>query len=252
MDNKRFYEHLRKTLFKGELNQNQVDGINGIIMGMDEVGDGDIDTLSYALATAYHETGSRMIPVREGFAKSDSSARQMVSDLARKRGPKSAVAKYAKPTGPYNQVYYGRGHVQLTWLENYEKASKVAGVDLVKDPDKILDPVISARVLISGLISGQWGGNKGIADYEGSDDHLDTTEATEARRTVNGKDKAALIAGYHKAFYDALTEAEWQPKTNSKPIPISATIGTAAVVGGLTFWPNIQHFFHWLTSFLPF
>ncbi len=31
------------------------------------------------------------------------------------------VPKYWTATGPYNQIYYGRGHVQLTWDYNYQK-----------------------------------------------------------------------------------------------------------------------------------
>jgi len=201
----------RRTLFHGKLSVDQVKGIEGILSAMDAVGDGDQDTLAYALATAYHETGARMVPVREGFAKTDAGARKAVNALAAKRGPKSAVARYARPVGPYGNVYYGRGHVQLTWLENYERSSEDAGTDLVASPDAMLDPVISARVLIRGLIDGRWGGNKGLSRYEGADDHLSDAEAAEARRTVNGKDKALETARYHRRFYDALDLAGWSP-----------------------------------------
>ena len=109
MNKELFFSTLRKTLFK-RLSQKQVDGINGILEAFNQVGDGDKDTLAYALATAYHETGSRMVPVREGFATTDAGARKAVNALARKRGPNSAVARYAQPAGPYGHVYYGRGH----------------------------------------------------------------------------------------------------------------------------------------------
>lgn len=253
MNNEKLFTSLRKTLFKRGFNQGQVDGINGILVAMDQVGDNDKDTLAYALATAYHETGSRMVPVREGFASTDLGARRAVNNLAKKRGPNSAVAKYSKPTGPYNNVYYGRGHVQLTWIDNYEKASKIAGVDLVKDPDKMLDPTISARVLIHGLVTGQWGGGKGIGEYEGEDDFLDAKEATAARKTVNGSDKAALIAGYHKAFYDALTEADWQPKKKIKDSGVAGAVtGIALVTGISAMWQDIKHFAEWVLSLWPF
>jgi len=199
-----FYDAVR-PMFGGKLTEAQVRGMDGIFKAFRAVGDGDVDTLAYVLATAYHETGRRMIPVREGFASTDAGARKAVANLAAKRGPNSAVAKYSKPAGPYGHVYYGRGHPQLTWIYNYESASADAGVDLVKDPDAMLDPVISARVLIRGVMDGRWNGRgKGIAYYEGDDDFLDDEEAAEARRTVNGKDKAVAIAGYHRKFYDAL------------------------------------------------
>jgi Chitinase class I len=222
MKNEVFFSTIRKTLFK-RLSQSQVDGINGILQAMNQVGDGDKDTLAYALATAYHETGSKMVPVREGFASTDLGARRAVNNLAKKRGPNSAVARYAQPTGPYGHVYYGRGHVQLTWLDNYKNSSADAGVDLVKDPDAMLDPVISAKVLIKGLMDGRWSGKrKGLSYYEGSDDFLDQQEARAARQTVNGFDKASLIGSYHKIFYDALTTAGWQ--STKAPIPIKAVV----------------------------
>jgi predicted chitinase len=253
MNNEKLFASLRRTLFKRGFNQGQVDGINGILVAMDQVGDNDKDTLAYALATAYHETGKRMVPVREGFATSDVGARRAVNNLAKKRGPKSAVAKYAKPTGPYGHVYYGRGHVQLTWEENYTKASKIAGVDLVKYPDKMLDPTISARVLIHGLVTGQWGGGKGIGEYEGEDDFLDTTEATKVRKTVNGTDKAALIAGYHKAFYEALTEAGWQPKKKIKDNGAAGVATGIGVVSGIfLIWEDIKNLAEWVLSLWPF
>jgi hypothetical protein len=108
MNNELFFSKVRGVLFKS-LSQAQVNGINGILEAFDLVGDGDKDTLAYALATAYHETGSRMVPVREGFASSDAGARKAVNSLARKRGPNSAVARYAKPAGPYGHVYYSLG-----------------------------------------------------------------------------------------------------------------------------------------------
>jgi hypothetical protein len=166
MDRAVFFAALRRRgsgVFGTSLAQDQVKGMEGIIDAFAEVGDGQRDTLAYALATAYHETGRKMVPVREGFATTDAGARRAVNNLARKRGPKSAVARYAQPAGPYGHVYYGRGHVQLTWLENYERSSADAGVDLVKNPDAMLDPVISARVLIRGIMDGRWNGQgKGI------------------------------------------------------------------------------------------
>ncbi len=219
MDRSRFFAALRARgsgVFGTKLSQGQVDGMEGILTAFAAVGDGKADTLAYALATAYHETGSRMAPVREGFATTDAGARRAVNGLAKKRGPNSAVAKYARPTGAYGHVYYGRGHVQMTWLENYEKSSSDAGTDLVKNPDAMLDPETSARVLIRGLLDGRWNGKgKGLRFY------LDKGNLTEARRTVNVLDKAETIAGYHRAFLGAIQAAGGVPVTDApaKPKP---------------------------------
>lgn len=218
MDRSKLYASLRTSLFKGGVSQTQVTGIEGILDAFATHGDGKADTLAYALATAYHETGSRMVPVREGFATSDAAARAAVSKLAVRRGPKSAVAKYAKPTGPYGHVYYGRGQVQLTWIENYEASSADAGTDLVKNPDAMLDPVVSARVLIRGLLDGRWNGaKKGLRFY------LDKGDAVGARRSVNVLDKAEVIAGYFRTFLAAINAAAAPTSPAQSDAPPSAT-----------------------------
>lgn len=222
MDRERFFAALRRKgsgVFGTSLTQDQVDGIAGVLDAFAEVGDGQRDTLAYALGTAYHETGRKMVPVREGFAKSDAGARRAVLNLAKKRGAKSAVARYAQPTGPHGHVYYGRGHVQLTWLENYAASSKDAGTDLVANPDAMLDPRISARVLIKGLIDGRWNGKgKGIRHYAEADGNpdMDQDDLVQARRTVNILDKATEIAGYAKAFEAALIEAGMPDRVAAK------------------------------------
>lgn len=56
--------------------------------------------------------------------------------------------------------------MQLTWLSNYNTSSSDAAYDLVAYSDKILDPVISARVMIKGLLDGRWNAaEKGISTY---------------------------------------------------------------------------------------
>ncbi|MGY5791900.1 glycoside hydrolase family 19 protein len=214
MDRTAFFAALRRRtsgVFGTSLSQSQVDGINGILDAFATHGDGRDKTLAYALATAYHETGARMVPVREGFAKNDASARRIV-----------AKRDYGKLAGKYGHVYYGRGQVQLTWLKNYDTSSADAAYDLVAYPDKMLDPVISARVMIKGLLDGRWNGaGKGIAAYlpaSGPDD------LKNARRTVNVTDKWELIGGYYAAFLSAIKEAGGVPVATPAPQPAPASI----------------------------
>ncbi len=168
-------------------------------------GDRREKTLAYVPATAYHETGRRMVPVREGFKTPNGTVRVYVQ---RNYGHKGKDW-YCWPAGPYGNVYYGRGIVQLTWHENYVKSSKDAGVDLEKHPDKALDPVIGARLLHAGLIDGRWNGRgKGIEHYlptNGKDD------LRNARRTVNVTDKWDQIGRYYRAFLKAIKEAGGVP-----------------------------------------
>ena len=224
MNRKAFYDALRadKRVFpRGTLTEQQVTGMEGILDAFVTHGDRRKKTLAYALATAYHEVGGRMVPVREGFATTDAGARRAVNNLARRRGPNSAVAKYAKPDPDTGHVYYGRGHVQLTWKHNYKGSSDDAGVNLVENPDAMLDPVISARVLIRGLLDGRWNGRgKGIAHYlptKGPDD------LKNARRTVNVTDKWAVIQTYYAAFLMAIERAGGVPRAKEPAaVPVEA------------------------------
>jgi hypothetical protein len=44
--------------------------------------------------------------------------------------------------------------VQITGADNYERAGRKLGLDLMLDPDKALDPVIAARILYLGMGGG--------------------------------------------------------------------------------------------------
>lgn len=210
MDRSAFFASVRARtsgVFGTSLSQQQVAGIEGILDAFVTHGDGRDKTLAYALATAYHETGGKMVPVREGFAKDDATARRVV-----------AKREYGKPAGRYGHVYYGRGQVQLTWLDNYRNSSKDAGYDLVAYPDQMLDPVISARVLIKGLLDGRWNARgKGIAFYlpdDGPDD------LKNARRTVNVTDKWEILGGYYTAFLTAIKAAGGVPANDTVAAPV--------------------------------
>lgn len=195
-----FYEALKETKLMGvRLKPDQIKGIDGIFIAFQTDGDGNPKTLAYALATAAHETGFRMLPVREGFAKSDAQARRIL------RG-----RPYAKSSGKYGHAYYGRGQAQLTWEDNYRASSRDAGVDLVANPDMMLDPVISAKILIKGLRDGRWNGSKKPHTGKGIGYYLPSTgqdDIKNARRTVNKLDKWNLIAGYYRVFLGAIKQS---------------------------------------------
>lgn len=183
-----FYAVLRSNkapMFGNALSVGQVMGMEGILDAFGVTGDGRIKTLAYGLATARREVGSGMVPVREGFCKTDAAARAYVA----KHYPNKS---YSKPKPPYGYVYYGRGLVQLTHDYNY------AAAGILDQPDKALEPEWAARYLFAGLIDGRWNGaGKGIAHYlptDGPDDLMN------ARRTVNLTDHWAEIAQFYEQF----------------------------------------------------
>ena len=187
IDRDKFFTSVRESLFYGVLSQRQVDGMNHLL----DVWEGyyqdmDIRWLAYALATAFHETAYMMVPLEEYG--------------------KGSGKPYGAPAGPHGECYYGRGHVQLTWLENYEKAESVLKnkydleVPCVEYPHRMLEDEPSALVLYDGMIDG-WFTGVGLPQFFDAD----TEDPVNARKIVNGLDKADLIAGYYAQFKEALT-----------------------------------------------
>lgn len=145
---------------------------------------------AYCLATEYHETAKTMQGVREGLN---------VSDAWRKKH-----LRY--------YPWYGRGKVQLTWESNYIFATKRLrelgyDVDLVSNPDQALDLHISALILVYGMIEG-WFTKKSLRDYIPAAPQK--KHYVNARRIINGTDKADLIAGYAIEFEKGLRLGDWK------------------------------------------
>lgn len=195
MNHVAFFGAIRSSLFHGKLTTAQVAGIESILKITSRIT--DRRHVAYMLATAYHETGEKMVPVREGFASTDAGARKIV-----------AKYKYGAPDPVTGHVYYGRGHVQLTWAANYKTMGKLLGVDLYNNPDLALDPDLSARILMEGMLLGQSG--KGDFTGKSLEDYFNacTDDPVGARRIINGTDKASKIASYHAAFLMALRASE--------------------------------------------
>lgn len=186
-----FFNTVRTRLFAGKLTQRQVDGMNIIASEMSRASIIDLRWKAYILATAYHETGRAMWPVREvGRGKGRDYGKQL----------KMSRVPYSFP----DRIYYGRGHVQLTWYENYELMGRILGIDLLHNPDLALDPWISAKIMVEGMIRG----SSSFGDFTGRclEQYFTDTKSdwVNARRIVNGTDQAETIASQALVFYDAL------------------------------------------------
>jgi predicted chitinase len=163
-----FFDDVRNSLFGGKLSQGQVEGMENII----NYSTVSLDQLAYVLATVKWETAHTMQPIKEYGS--------------------TAYLK-SKPYYPY----YGRGLVQLTWKDNYAKD----GLD--KTPDKALEWESSLYVLFDGMTKGLFTGKK-LSDYinDNKRDYIN------ARRIINGTDRAKEIAQIADAYRTALIAAQ--------------------------------------------
>jgi putative chitinase len=202
-----FFDAVRLTLSDGKLSQHQVDVFNAVSAAWDKYGD-DLGyyelRLAYVLATAWHETG-RFKWLREIW------------------GPTAAQLGYEGRVDLGNTVagdgkrFMGRGLVHITGRRNYADWSTRLGIDLLKHPQRAEELPIAARILVEGMVKGTFTGKK-LQDYINSDQ----CNYVEARLVVNGKDKAALIAGYAEKFEAALIGApaiEPAPTIPTVPMP---------------------------------
>lgn len=184
--------------------------------------------IAYIMATAYWETARTMKPVREALGKStnDTIARL---DRAWAKGQLAWVSKPYWRKDDSGRAWFGRGFVQLTWEANYVKAGEKLGMDLTTDPDKVMDPAISAAILVRGMMEGWFTGKK-LPDYVGGG----AKDYIGARRVVNGTDKAKAIAELARE-YEAVITSRPAPAPRASPVSsttLQATAGTA--VAGAT------------------
>jgi hypothetical protein len=187
IDRKKFYDSIRESLFYGVLSQRQVDGMNYLLDVWERLfAERPVEWLAYAFATVFHETAYMMVPLEE-YGKGEGKS-------------------YGEPAGPHGECYYGRGHVQLTWLENYQKGEQMLldhyglTVPMCEYPHRMLEDETSALVLYDGMIYG-WFTGVGLPDYF----NVEIEDPYNARKIVNGLDKAELIKGYYAQFKAALT-----------------------------------------------
>lgn len=201
IDRKTFFDRVRKAPFPNRLTQEQVSGMEAILSEWERRGYTDLRWLAYMLATAFHETARRMQPITEYGAKSYFARYEGRKDLGN-----------TLPGDGYR--FRGRGYVQLTGRRNYHLASQKLGVDIVADPERALEPTLAAAIMFLGMTEGWFTGHE-LADYFNEDE----TDWTNARRIVNGVDKAQTIAGYARSFHAALLAAD-RPGMPAPPPPV--------------------------------
>lgn len=163
----------------GVLSSTQVISLKLIFREWERVDGTDIRKLAYILATAMWE--SKLTPIREIRAK-------------------AGTPLYDQQNNYWLSGYYGRGYVQLTWEKNYRIMANRLGIpELVTNPDIALQPEIAAKIIVFGMYEGLFTSKK-LSDYINiiSEDYFN------ARKIVNGLDRADIIAGFANSILNNL------------------------------------------------
>ncbi len=182
----------------GPLTQGKVSGIDNLL-GYIELDPQitDVRWAAYMMATVKHECADTWQPITERGQKSYFNKYNAGTPIGKRLGNTQAGDGYN---------YRGRGYVQITGRDNYQKMNAALALsgdnDLIAHPEVALHPDIAYRIMSYGMRQGSFTSKK-LSDYI-----IGTTcDYKNARRIINGLDKWELIKGYADKLQVMLQES---------------------------------------------
>lgn len=173
--------------FDGDMNASQRRSIKEIIAyWMTNYPYQDLKCLAYILATADFETDRKFLPIEDKL-----------------KGKGFDYGLMVKQNGEYYlapiQLYYRRGIVPLLWYENYKSISSKLDVNILQNPDLVMDKSISLKILVDGMMQGWFTGYR-------LEKFLNQTKLQweDARRVIIKSEKNQLIKSLAKKYYTSL------------------------------------------------
>lgn len=188
INRKFFFNYVSLNLFGGAMNSKQVQGLTAILDQWEaKYAHNDDRWLAYMLATAHHETGRTMQPIEEwGKGKNLPYGKR--------------IKMNRQPYTDTNEIFYGRGFVQLTWYENYARAGKELEQDFLHNAAGVMELSNATNIMFLGMIEG-WFTSRKLSQYF----NPTTEDWKNARRIINGLDKADLIKDYALKYYASIS-----------------------------------------------
>lgn len=183
MYNREYFFYNYRNYF-GSLNQSQVEGLEFLLSKFDNETQFSNEQVAYMLATVKHETADTFQPIEE-------------------RGGynyfKYLIGKLGIKTLAEANKYKGRGYIMTTGRTNYEKFSLIFNIDFITNPELIAEKENSYKIMIYGFVNGTFTGKK-LTDYIDGE----KLDYFNARRIINGTDKASLIQDYAEKLREGI------------------------------------------------
>jgi putative chitinase len=195
----KFYAAVRRDIFGGKVTTGQFEGIEALLEAMSGW---PLSWVAYGLATAKLETAATMQPIKE---RGGAVYFKRMYDIEGERPGKARELGNLSPGD--GAKYAGRGYVQLTGKSNYAKAAAKLGLDLIGNPDLAMEPAAAAKILRWGMSEGAFTSRK-LGDYLAGG-HGSLEQFKQARRIINGQDRAVEIARIAEKFQAALQAGGW-------------------------------------------
>ena len=189
--------------------------VEAILKQCKEEGIRSADQVAYVLATAWHESVMGKWMTETGW-RTDKSAASIAEN---KYGNKTSEGRKMGNTQPGDGgKYRGRGYVQLTWKNNYQRMSKILQetgftytqdgvqygngknntkpIDLVTNYEHVnKNKQLAAKILVMGMDKGIFAGdNRGLDTYIPENKPATQANFENARKIVNGSDQKKFIA----------------------------------------------------------
>lgn len=186
---KAFFDAYRREF--GPLTQKQVDGLNEILGFLAADPWPSTAHMAYFLATTKWECGDEWHPIVERGRE----------DYFRKYEPNTRIGiRLGNTQAGDGARFKGRGYVQITGRRNYSLFATLLRLPLLSDPDIALRPEVAYRIAKTGMLGGLFTGAKAGTYLD-----RDPPDFINARRVINGTDRASEIADYARQFMTILS-----------------------------------------------
>lgn len=196
-DRTKFWNLYREKFKPVRITQSQVQGLEQLLSFIESdpawTPGAEYEEQSYFLATVKLECADGWQPITERGAR-------WYFD---KYEPDTKIGKSLGNTQRGDGFRYrGRGYVQITGRANYAKFAKRLNMELIENPDTALIPIVSYQIAVIGMRDGLFTGRR-FSQYI----NPRKTDYVQARRIINGLDKADTIAVYALRFQDILAQS---------------------------------------------